>query len=206
MAESELRRAIEQGQAAGELTAALARLGNYELRSEEEALAVAELVANWPEWESTRPSPFPAALGFFQQVETGEAFATLVEYGLPHVRNLFDAIYKQPPSPQRTEELLFATKILVLYHDPSDLPRIAAAAWEPSLDHESLWSVIFQSIGEGYPLQRELVEALREPLPDGGAAIAYLDFVNAIAIETPLPHPFDTLAGHAMLESWLAED
>ncbi len=64
--------------------------------------------------------------------------------------------------------------------------------------------MIFQSIGEGYPLQNELLKALREPLPQRAAGIAYLDWVNGIAAAEPLDHPFDTEAGRSMLREWLS--
>lgn len=208
MSRSELQETIHAGRESGKLAAALARLGNYALHSTDDAHAVAALFVDWPrllEPDQAGHKPLRSALGLFQQVETHDAFSTLAIAGLPHVRAVFDALRSRPPSHERTEDLLFATKILVLYHNPADLPRVAAAARDPDLEHDSLWSVIFQSIGEGYPLQNELIDVLSDPLPVGSAAVAYLDFVNAAAGESPLRHPFDTPAGAALLEAWFAD-
>jgi hypothetical protein len=207
MAENELRRAIETARSQGQLAEVLPQFGNYGLTNATDAEAVAGLVSDWSRLLRTDDAgrqSLRAVLGFFQQVETQEAFETLAKHGLPHVRDLFDALRDRPSSPERSEDLLFATKILVLYHDPADLPRIADAARDHSLDHEPLWSVIFQSIGEGYPLQAGLLEALRESLPRRSAGLAYLDWVNGISAERPLDHPFDTEAGRSMLRDWLS--
>jgi hypothetical protein len=206
MAESELRRAIETSRSPGQLAEVLARFGNDGLTNAADAEAVARLVSDWSRLlraDDAGRRSLRAVLGFFQQVETQEAFETLAEHGLPHVRDLFDALRDQPSSPERSEDLLFAAKILVLYHDPQDLARIADAARDDTLDDEPLWSVIFQSIGEGYPLQTELLEALREPLPQRSAGIAYLDWINGIAAKGPLDHPFDTEIGRSLLRDWL---
>lgn len=208
MSRHELQTALRSARDRAELLETLSRHATYPVESAEDAAAVAELASRWPSFvedEAVGRTLLRSVLGFFQQIETREAFETLSQQGLPHVRAALDALRTEPPSTQRSEDLLFATKILVLYHDLDDLPRIVAAARDPHLDHESLWSVIFQSIGEGYPLQNEMREALRDPLPQRNAGIAYLDWVNGIAATgEPIDHPFDTDAGRLMLREWLS--
>jgi hypothetical protein len=59
---------------------------------------------------------------------------------------------------------------------------------------------------EGHPWQKELLDALREPLPAGFAGVAYLDFANTVARHGgSAPHPFDTARGHALLDAWLSD-
>jgi len=206
MSRNELQRAFKDARNQAELLEALNRHATYPVHSADDAGAIAEVASRWSSFdEANQRSLLRSVLGLFQQVETQEAFETLSAQGLPHVREAFDALLGQPPSSQRSEDLLFATKVLVLYHDPRDLSRTAVAARDSRLDNEPLWSVIFQSISEGYPLQHELLEALREPLPERAAGIAYLDWINGIAAGEPLDHPFDTDAGRSMLREWLSD-
>jgi hypothetical protein len=52
----------------------------------------------------------------------------------------------------------------------------------------------------------DIVEALRDPLPDGFRAVTYLELCNAVARSGKLArHPFDTEAGLALLQAWLLD-
>lgn len=207
MSRNELQQALHNAPDQAAILEALRRYATHPIQSAEDAAAIAAVASRWSSFdEAGKRSLFRSILGLFQQVDSQEAFETLAEQGLPHVREAFDAMVAQPPSAQRSEDLVFAVKILVLYHDPRDLPRIAAAARDSSLDDETLWSVIFESIGEGYPLQNELLEALREPLPQRSAGIAYLDWVNGVVAGESVVHPFDTAAGRSMLGEWLGNN
>jgi hypothetical protein len=207
--ESALRKAIREGLAFGDLSATLGPVADVELHDREDAAAVADLVVSHGELllrpTPSERSPLRTVLGLFQQVETKEAYTVLNERGLPGLRAIFDALLNESHVEERQVDLLFLTKIFTLYLDEVDIPRIAAAARSPSLCDGFLWSVIFQSIHDEHPLRPELLEALREPLPSGFAAAAYLDFANTLAREGPLDHPFDSAHGHAMLESWLRD-
>jgi hypothetical protein len=206
MADSDLRRAIREGVALGDIGTALGRVADAELHTRDDAAAVADLVASHPD-DLLRPDangrrPLRVVLGLFQQVETEEAFLVLAERGLPALRAIFDALLTEPEDHQ--EILLFLTKIFALYRDEQDLSRIADAARSPALHDHPLWAVVFQTIDDEHPLRDALLDALRDPLPQGFAAIAYLDFANSLARGQSLSHPFDAPAGHAMLEGWLA--
>ncbi|HEX6986907.1 MAG TPA: hypothetical protein VF170_16135 [Planctomycetaceae bacterium] len=209
MAESDLQKAIREGLAFGDLGATLGRVGDAELRTREDAAAVADLVASRGDL-LLRPtgsgrSPLHAVVGLFQQVETQEAFDVLSGRGLPGLRAIFDRLLVEPVPEERRDDLLFLTKILVLYRGGEDVERVAAAARSASLRDGFLWSVIFQGFDEGHPLRGEMLDALRDPLPAGFAGVAYLDFANALAREESIDHPFDAPAGHAMLEAWLTD-
>ena len=209
MADSELRKAINRGLASGDLAEALWQVADFELRTADDAAAVVELVMSHQDLllapPATRSSSLHAVAGLFQQVETQEAFDLLSEQGLPGLRRLFDALLAEPVPDERVEDLLFLTKIFILYHDLDDLARLQAAATSPGLAGKYLWSVIFQSIDEDHPLRREIADALRDPLPHGFVGVAYLDFVNGLAREGGFEHPFDVPAGHALLEGWLID-
>lgn len=77
----------------------------------------------------------------------------------------------------------------------------------PALQDGFLWSVIFEIVArDEHPWSAPLLDALRDPLPGGFAAVAYLDFANTIArAGNPVTHPFDTTAGRAQLQAWLTD-
>ncbi len=124
MSRNELQRAFKDARNQAELLEALSRHATYPVQSADDAAAIAEVASRWSSFdEANQRSLLRSVLGLFQQVETQEAFETLSAQGLPSVRAAFDLLFAQPPSPQRSEDLLFATKVLVLYHDPRDLSQ-----------------------------------------------------------------------------------
>jgi hypothetical protein len=87
------------------------------------------------------------------------------------------------------------------------LERLVTAVRSPLLKKGFLWSVIFKIVSnDRHPWQTDIVEALRDPLPDGFMAVVYLDLSNAVARSGKLArHPFDTEAGLALLRAWLLD-
>lgn len=209
MSEGVLRKAIREGLALGDLNAALARVADFEIHDRDDAEALADLIAeHGDELLVASPSsatPLHTVLGLFQQIDTEEAFLILYERGLPGLRSLFDRLIDSPDAETHADDLMFLTKILVLYRGGEDVDRVASAARSPMLRDRSLWSVIFETLDEGHPLRQPILEAFREPLPDGFAGIAYLDFANALAREEPIDHPFDTAEGRVRLEALLID-
>ncbi|MGC1276194.1 MAG: hypothetical protein WBC44_21025 [Planctomycetaceae bacterium] len=209
MSKSDLRKAIREGLALGDLNAALARVADVEICDRDDAEALAELVVAHGDdllaASASSTTPLHAVLGLFQQVDTEEAFIVLFERGLPGLRSLFDRLIESPDVETYGDDLMFLTKILVLYRGTEDVERVASAARSPTLRDRSLWSVIFETLDEDHPLRRPILEALREPLPGGFAGVAYLDFANALAREEPIDHPFDTADGQARLEALLID-
>jgi len=200
-----LRTTLREGLAQGDLNAALAQVANSEVRTSDDAAAIAELVdaqAAQLLQETATGSPLQAVLGLFQQVETHEAFVVLSERGLPSLRRLFDRLIA---SERHSDYVLFLVKIFVLYRDQDDLPRIAQAARLPALQDRSLWSVIFESIDDAHPRRHEIIEILRDPLPRGFAGVAFLDYANSVARQESINHPFDSPAGRELLEAWLVD-
>lgn len=209
MAEGDLRRAIRDGLESGDLNSALGPYADAAVRTAEEAAAIAELVASEPDL-LLKPSadgraPLRAVLGLFQQVETEEAFFVLRDCGLPGLRPIFARLFDLPPSADLGDALLFLAKIFALYRAEEDLERIATLARSPKLQDHPLWSVVFQSFGDGHPLRGAVLDAFRDPPPEGFAGVAYLDFANAMAREGSIPHPFDGPEGAARLESYLLD-
>jgi hypothetical protein len=153
-------------------------------------------------------------VAFFQSAETKEAADTFRDQGLPLLRRILsDALDQTADSPakdsgeqRRTETLLSLSNILAMYGEPGDGPLIIKAARDAKMSDGYLWWIIFDSVIEGHPEALEICEGLRDPLPDGSAGTAYLNFANALSREQRISrHPFDSAAGIARLAAYLAD-
>lgn len=138
------------------------------------------------------------------------ANAVFREFGAPELLRIFDeTIRVASPDDQlhKKNELLFLLKIVCKYAPKGGLDRLVTAVRSPLLKNGYLWSVIFNAISNNHhPWQTDVVEVLREPLPDGFSAAAYLDLSNAVARSGKLArHPFDTEAGLRLLQGWLLD-
>jgi hypothetical protein len=205
MQPSRLETALSSGLArGGDLIQELATLRDYPIRSSQDAhaicLALARLIESPPETPDL-PVPSRTALnwlaGLFQQVETEQAFAVLAEYGIPQLLRLFD---------ERSDriDLLFLLKLFALYRDPRGTDRIIRAAREGLQPEGRLWSVIFRQFDFEHPHVHRLLDALRDPLPGGFIAVAYLDWCNTLALAEKIQkHPFDTPEGLKLLLAYL---
>jgi hypothetical protein len=103
--------------------------------------------------------------------------------------------------------LPFACKVLALWRHPRNPRFMAQIATDVRHNDNYLWEVTFKVYSRCKPeVQLAVVESLRDPLPRQFMGVAYLDFVNQLAIaNTVTQHPFDTLEGKARLRSWLSD-
>src|SRR5262249_24059256 len=84
------------------------------------------------------------------------------------------------------------------------LDRMVQAAYQPTLREGYLWSVIFEQLGDQDPAIDDLIDRMSDPLPDGFACVALLDWTNRLAREERITsHPFDTHEGLEKLRHWL---
>jgi len=131
--------------------------------------------------------------------EDEEASALLREAGAPELLRIFDELEPTigEAGSRTASDLMFLLKVVCMYAPPGGLEQIRRAARAPALREEYLWSVIFNVVAtEGHPWQAGIVDALREPLPEGFAGIAYLDLANSGERAGHLErHPFDSEAG-----------
>lgn len=108
-------------------------------------------------------------------------------------------------------DLHFILKMLASYGGPEAAERIIAAARDPRLTGGFMWCVIFGSLSnQTAPVHatdtpRDVIDALRDPLPTGFTGVAYIDGANRLAHAGRLEgrHPFDTDAGIDLLRAWL---
>lgn len=203
---SDVEKALRAGRESDDMAGALKAIQDLNLQSEEDATAVARFLREEHEWLDESPARMHPLIGLFQQVDSREAFEILGQEGLPWLRKAFDRTMETGGNEGASGDLLmFLTKIFALYADEGDLLRIAEAARNPSLDEHFLWPTVFESYHEEHPLRREILETLRSPLPRRLAGVAYLDFVNHLARESTIDHPFNTPEGHGRLEGYLSD-
>ncbi|WP_145055935.1 hypothetical protein [Lignipirellula cremea] len=203
---SELQAALSRGLApGGDLREELSAVEDCSLFTREDALAVVETLRSFPRAESDDglASALHAVLALFQQVESEEAFETMGYQGMPELHRIYDALL-EADCEEHSGDLSFILKVYAMYGSRGGAERIVNAARDPILQDSWLWSVVFQQIEVEW-LEGYLTEHLRDPLPDGFAAVAFLDFVNRLARQEKLEyHPFNTPQGVRRLENWLA--
>jgi hypothetical protein len=124
-------------------------------------------------------------------------------HGLPELLRLCDLALAEPKPP--SHPLTMIAKMFALYGYEPGVERVAAIARR--FPDAYMLSVAFQVFGDArHPHGPGLMERLRDPLPSGFAAVLTLDLANTLCRQQRLErHPFDTLTGHQMLESWLAD-
>lgn len=209
MAASRLRRAIAAGMAGGDLAEELYELGDYRIATVADALCVCEALKQFPlrgvpAGEYRVSSPLHAIVGLFQNVETEQAVEVLARRGVPELCRIFDASLVAPLDDAEVDALLFLLKILALYPSCDGTMKIVAAVRRPFHGDRPLWSVILGQFTAEHPYAQLVCEELRDPLPEGQLAGAYLDMANQLALSgSSSAHPFDTPAGKEQLRTWL---
>ena len=201
-----LQLALEQGLAdGGNLFEALNDLDHYEIETIEDAEALVDAMQQYALRPIEPPGMFSAfhqLVSLFQSVTTVSPFQYLVRRGIPVLIQSYDA--RLSTADEQQNELLFAVKIFARFGLEEGLERLVQAAYHPVLREGYLWSVIFEQLGDQDPAVPDLVERLSEPLPDGFACIAYLDWVNRLCRDGLISrHPFDSIEGIQKLRTWL---
>ncbi|WP_109489230.1 hypothetical protein [Occallatibacter savannae] len=145
-------------------------------------------------------------IGMMQRPKGEEAVKLLREAGCPELLRIFDTLSATADKRTR-DDLLFLLKVVSMYAPQGGLNRVVTAARSPLLNDGFPWSMIFHMLAKDrHPWRAEIIEALREPLPEGFVAITFLDLCNAAGRSGGLKHhPFDTESGLEMLLSWVRE-
>lgn len=149
-----------------------------------------------------------------QSIESEEAARILRDNGLRHVRRILVDALDHPDATdldswgldQRKEAQLFLLKILAMLGQTGDGRIIVKAARNPRMAAGYWWSMIFDSVCDSHPDAMDILEGLRDPLPSGPMGVAYMTFVNRLALENRITaHPYDTDAGIACLQAYLTD-
>lgn len=184
-------------------------LDSYRPRSRREGEAVVEVlrqierVPRRPE-EGYRTSPLFSIAALFQQIDGEGAFKVLNSDGTRELARIARASF--PPREDDHDDLPFLLKILVMHAAAEALELVALAARHPATRDFYLWTMILSQLEDAHPLTTVIVAALRDPLPEGFAGVAFLDLANARARSgRGDAHPFDTAEGLERITSWLME-
>jgi len=205
---SRLQRAIGRGlKPNGNLADELGELGDYSIRSRNDAKAICKALSEFPQdsaGEGFR-SPLHALTALFQDVESRDcpAFEVLYSDGQAQLMRILDEKLADA-NEDRADDLLFILKILAMYGSREGAEKVVEAARRPLKPDAFMWAPIFSSFAPGHPHAEYVFDAIGESLPNEFLAVALLDSANSMAIEHGLQrHPFDSSAGVAKLESWL---
>jgi hypothetical protein len=215
--DSKLEKALKRGlRDPAKLADAIAGVDREVVRTASEAELVVQVLRRFPlpaPAGKTRlfGSPLHDVTAWLQGAEGDAAVAVLERWAMPELLRILDASLdgvSDVADPFRLQmELGFLVKVVCKYAPKGGLERVVRAARTPALADAWLWSVIFGIVGDAdHPWRSQLIDALRDPLPEGFVAVAYLDMSNTFARagEHP-PHPFATPAGLRQLSAWLTE-
>ena len=180
-----------------------------------QAELIVELLKVFPLSPNSAPkravgSPLRDLLALMQKTKDKEAIALLRELGGPEVLRIFDETLRVATPDNKLHEekdLLFLLKVVCIFAPKGGFERLVTAVRSPLLKNGYLWSVIFNVLSKNqHPWRIDIIEALRDPLPDGFRAVTYLDLSNTVARSGKLArHPFDSDAGLALLQAWLID-
>ncbi len=217
MFDSKLEKALKRALQHPTTTAdAIEEVSDEEVRSAAEAALVVQVLKLLPlappaDGKRAITSPLHRIVGWMQDAKDEKVRSVFKRAGAPELLRAFDdgvqAAAGQPDLFTLKSDLMFLLKVVCLYAPSGGMDRVTAAARLPLLADGFLWSVVFNIIEHAeHPWQAELIEALRDPLPQGFAGVAYLDLTNTAARSGKLEnHPFDTPAGHDLLAKWLSD-
>ncbi len=207
---TELQKAIARGlRPGGDLSDELDELEDYSIERRCDATAICNALRQFPracDRESRGHwiiSPLHALTSLFQDVGSEESYEVLSEQGLPELLRVYDTLNRSSDS--ETADLLFILKIFAMYRYDDGIERIIAAANHPWHSDGYLWSAIFSQFDAEDDYSEALCEALRDPLPQNFARVAFLDWINQIARDGDCDaHPFNSPAGWEQFNTWLS--
>ena len=219
MERSKLEEALQEGEGPGnDLAETLLALGDCAVTTTAEAEAICAALDRLDEAPAAMPpgleagaqdpelaaTPLRLLASLFQRVREPEAFDVLAERGMPRLLAHYRA--RLGASRRNREDLLFLLKVFAMYPSEEGVEEIASAARRGLWAEDFLWETILQQFDGEHPHRLLLCDKLRDPLPRGFTAIAFLDFANGLTIGGDVEeHPFDSPVGKALLEGYLTD-
>jgi hypothetical protein len=202
--------ALERGLRPGaDLRDELKALGDVSIKSKADAQAICnalELIRTG-DVAPSRQSAFHTLVGLFQDVDGTEcdAFPVMRGEGIRTLARIVQTALKDM-SKFDEDDVLFAVKILAMYGTREGTDLVIRAARLPIRPDTYMWNVILARYTANHPESDRLFRKLSDPMPEAFIAVSLLDAANTAAREgANYPHCFDTAAGVAQLERWLAD-
>lgn len=182
-------------------------LDGVPVKTAAEAQQICSLLKSLPRPKASKVPTRPvldALLPLFQQVQSAAAYDVLKAQGSPELERIFHALAGSH-DPHTHDSLMMVLKVLAMYQTKQGTKCVVDAARKPFLPNNEYWGVVLQEFDSKHPQAMEVIKELSTPLPHGMIAVALLDTANELESEgDEFPHPFDTEAGVAQLQSWLA--
>ncbi len=205
-----LQLALDRGFApGGDLRSEVYALGDYKVTAGRDAevicAALRDLLSAQPSGQEKRGSALHTLTGLFQNVPDAEcdAFSLLQDEGTELLARLAERAMQ---SPESSDDVLFALKILAMYGTANGTDLIIRAARQPIAPGDYMWSVILANFSPRHPQTERIFGELNEPLPDAFIAVSLLDAANKCFLaDWHGAHPFDCNAGVSRIATWLAD-
>ena len=198
-----LQRAISDGiSGRKDLSDALRELDLEKVEYERDAIAICSALQDC---EGNPVLEWKEIASHIERPGSARVYRVFMERGLAIAHRLFLRDRKNAGKDQ-VSGLLSVLRMFVAYGYAPAFPAIGEASRDPVYCSDYRWVSIFNNADKDDPDALKLNRLLAEPLPDGFARIAYLDWSNQWCIESTLgSHPFDSDAGVAALEEMLGE-
>jgi hypothetical protein len=198
--------ALKRGMApGGNLRAELRQLGEYLLTSYFDAGVLIDVMREFvsrPVAGGDADPDYRELVGLYESVLETDAFQQLTRRGIPLLIEAYDA--RLPTADEREGDLLATLRMFARYGDEEGLDRIVVAASNPDLFDGYLWPSIFDELHEQDPILPHFIRRLSQPLPEGFARVAFLDWANRLTRKgSLLKHPFNHGSGIEVLRTWL---
>lgn len=184
--------------------------GDVSTRVELEALSAAfhqalALTSGERDSRKTAEALRDAVLPMARRVKTPWAWRSVEEEIFPLLAAWFDERLGRR-DPVELSVLLEVLELFAIRQWPAGYERISKAA-RLSLEPQSpKWSAVFAPERDACPGETDLLDSLRNPLPEGFIAVACLDRANALCKRGVLEsHPFDTTEGWERLRVYLQD-
>jgi hypothetical protein len=150
---------------------------------------------------------------YFHYAKTEAAVDAVRTSGLDRLRRIFRHLLDQPTNfdaqdhvlVERYKSSVFLLQVLAARKERGEGSLIVRGARDSRLDNGS-WSMVFEFLERGHPDTSEILEALRDPLPEGWCGTCYLYWTNKFVSAGEMsPHPFASDAGIARLARYLSD-
>ncbi|MEK6234722.1 MAG: hypothetical protein N2C14_08420, partial [Planctomycetales bacterium] len=155
--------------------------------------------------DARRPTALRVLASLFLGKHPAAVHQVLRHRGLACLMERFDQAVESPAAVE--EDLFLLLRVFVGYEHYDGTNRVVFAARRPFAPDSHAWSEVFDRFHRRHPHRTYVLDKLRQPLPTGFTAVAYLDFANAMLWEDRVSkHPFAVSAGASRLLEWLMMD
>jgi hypothetical protein len=146
-----------------------------------------------------------AVLRLFFNPGSQEAYSALYQLGIPEVHRHALALGSDRAAREKVRLMPFVRALVAFGHPPS-MPLVESLGHDAKVCEDYGWGSVFQAVNLSDPESKAYIDAFTKRLPDGYAAVAFLDWANQGLLDGDIgSHPFDSPAGRGRLAGYLAD-